>query len=142
MTRVIVFMDYQNIYHGARDTFRMRHDHPIKGHVRPIRFGALLKQLGEEVDPERELTQVRVYRGEPTAKSHAKLQGSFQRQVEGWRSKAPRLTVTTRPLRYNPIAWDKHGVAYQWDMGEERRRALTFSSRWTWPSARSATSST
>jgi uncharacterized LabA/DUF88 family protein len=80
----------------------------------------LLKQLGEEVDPERELTQVRVYRGEPTAKSHAKLQGSFQRQVEGWRSKAPRLTVTTRPLRYNPIAWDKHGVAYQWDMGEEK----------------------
>jgi len=120
MTRVKVFIDYQNVYHGARDEFGLKQAHPIQGHVRPLRFGLLLKQMGEEVDPSRELIEVRVYRGEPTVRSHETLQSSFQRQVEGWKRRAPMLNVNTRPLRYNPTAWDSWGRPTEWDKGHEK----------------------
>lgn len=119
-TRVKVFIDYQNVYHCAREAFGMKNNHPIDGHVRPLRLGLLLKQLGESVDPDRELKQVRVYRGEPTNKSHPTLQGAFQRQVAAWRTREPYLATTTRPMRYNPTKWDHTGRETAWDSGEEK----------------------
>lgn len=105
MTRVAVFLDYQNAYHGAREAFGdPSRDAPTMGHVNPQRLGLLLKQLGEDFDPNRELTAVTVYRGEPGARSHPKLQSAFARQVSVWRSQ-PLVTVKTRPLRYQPIEW-------------------------------------
>jgi uncharacterized LabA/DUF88 family protein len=117
---VKVFIDYQNVYHGARDAFGLKSLPPMAGHVRPLRLGLLLKHLGITLDPERELTEVRVYRGEPTTRSHPRLQGAFQRQVAGWRTRAPFLVTTTRPMRYNPTSWDGRGRASAWDNGEEK----------------------
>ena len=55
MTRVAVFLDYQNAYHGAREAFGdPSRDAPTVGHVNPQRLGLLLKQLGEDFDPSRE----------------------------------------------------------------------------------------
>ena len=105
MARVAVFIDYQNLYHGAREAFGdPKRDPPTVGHVQPQRLGLLLKQLGEDVDPGRELCAVTVYRGHPGPKSHRKLRSAFDRQVAAWRV-LPLVTVKTRPLRYQPTEW-------------------------------------
>lgn len=66
--RVAVFIDYQNVYHCARQAFGdPDNDPPTFGHVLPQRLGLLLKQLGEDVDPDRELCSVTVYRGSSRA---------------------------------------------------------------------------
>lgn len=50
MTRVAVFIDYQNVYHGAREVFgNPSTDPPTMGHVNPLRLGLLLTQLGEAI---------------------------------------------------------------------------------------------
>jgi len=126
-TRVRVFVDYQNVYHGARDAFGGRdssgrvQEPPTFGHIRPARFGLLLKQLGDSVDPERTLESVRLFRGEPVAgKAHPKLQASFQRQVGIWRALEPAVITVTRPLRYSPSSWGPDGRPNAWDSGEEK----------------------
>ena len=81
MTRVAVFIDYQNVYHCAREAFGApQHDPPTFGHVRPQRLALLLKQLGEEVDPRRELCAVAVYRGQPP--SQVGLTSRFRHPLE------------------------------------------------------------
>ncbi|MCY3566654.1 MAG: NYN domain-containing protein [Gammaproteobacteria bacterium] len=118
MTRVAVFVDYQNLYHGARRAFGdPRSDPPTFGHVRPDRLGLLLKQLGEVVDPERELVRITVFRGQPGAKGHPHLQSAFARQVDAWRE-LPLTIVKTRPLRYQPTEWS-FGRPIRW-RGEEK----------------------
>ncbi|MCY3806306.1 MAG: NYN domain-containing protein [bacterium] len=118
MTRIAVFLDYQNAYHGAREVFGdPSTDPPTMGHVNPLRLGLLLTQLGAEGDPNRELTAVTVYRGRPGAKSHRNLQSAFDRQVTAWQQ-MPLVTVRSRPLRYQPIAWSQ-GAPSEW-RGQEK----------------------
>ena len=118
VTRVAVFIDYQNVYHCARQAFGdPDNDPPTFGHVLPQRLGLLLKQLGEDIDPDRELCSVTVYRGRPGPKSHRRLQSAFARQVAAWES-LPLTVVKTRPLRYQPTEWS-FGKAVRW-RGEEK----------------------
>lgn len=103
MTRVAVFIDYQNIYHGARRAFGGPHaDAPRFGHVNPAALAQLLVGLGHAVDSERVLWKTSVYRGEPGHKSHRKLRVAFARQTSRWRSD-PSITVKTTALRYRRV---------------------------------------
>lgn len=103
-TRIAVFIDYQNVYHSARDLFFFADKpSPILGHVHPLRFGELLCGLGKVKDPRRVLTGVRIYRGQPDSRSGMKLSRAFDRQVEAWKQ-MPGVTVRTRPLRYHRIS--------------------------------------
>ena len=105
VTAVSVFIDYENTRFGARKVFGdPRHNPNTFGHVNPLRLGLLLKKLGEEVDPARELVSVNVYRGRPGLKSGARAQAASTRQFSMWQSQAL-VTVRTRPLRYLPKAW-------------------------------------
>ncbi len=115
-----MFVDYQNVYHGARNAFCDEDAHPITGHIRPLRLGVLLKQLAEPFDAARELSQVHLFRGEPTTQSHPLLQAAFQKQVAAWRVHEPVLKATTRPMRYNATAWDHTGRPVAWDHGREK----------------------
>lgn len=118
MTRVAVFVDYQNLYHGARDTFGDPLSDPsTMGQIMPLRLGLLVKQLGESLDANRELISVTVYRGQPGTKSHRNLRSSFDRQVAEWRM-LPLITVKTRPLRYRPTAYS-FGKPSQWRAEEK-----------------------
>ncbi len=118
MTRVSVFIDYQNVYHCAREAFGdPQTDPPIFGHVRPHRLGLLLKQPGEKVDPARDLIAVTVYRGKPGTRSHPRLQSAFARQVAAWMA-LPLTTVKMRPLRYEPIEWSS-GQPTKWRAKEK-----------------------
>lgn len=100
-TRVVVFIDYQNVYHGARALFGgSGSPHPSIGNVHPLEFGKLLCNLGLEIDPNRVLTGVRVYRGQPVHGSgHEKVCRAFNRQLASWNN-TPGVSVFTRPLRY------------------------------------------
>ena len=107
MTSVSVFIDYENTRFGAREVFGDPQRDPYTfGHVRPLRLGLLLKQLGEKVDPARELTAVNVYRGRPGPKSGPQAQAGSARQFAAWKSQSL-VTVRSRPLRYQPTAWSK-----------------------------------
>ena len=97
MTRIAVFIDYQNLYHGARRAFPdPRSDSPSFGHVDPAALARLLTGLGRAVNPERILSSTSVYRGEPGRMSHPKLLTAFGRQARRWRAD-PSLTVKTIP---------------------------------------------
>ena len=102
-TRVVVFVDYQNVYHGARHLFGGSESlHPSTGNVHPLAYGKLLCDLGLEKDPDRVLAGVRVYRGKPVhGRGHEKVCQAFDRQVALW-ARTPRVEVFTRPLRYFP----------------------------------------
>ena len=100
-TRVAVFLDYQNSWHRTRELFGSPAAPPTMGHVHPDRLGALLCRLGQRVDPDRQLSEVRVYRGLPGLQSHRKLRLAFDRQTARWAA-LERVSVHTRPMRYSP----------------------------------------
>lgn len=99
MTRVAVFLDYQNVYMGARQAFGTSSDLPQVGQILPSLTGVLLTDRGRGIDPDRQLVSVHVFRGEPSPKHSPVGQSACQRQVGAWRAK-PLVNVTTRPLHY------------------------------------------
>ena len=98
MKRVVLFVDYQNAYRRARDAF---HDHNADpywmGQFNPAALGMLL--TGRRDDSERQLHQVRMYRGMPHAAMEKRSHGAARKQTSSW-SRHPLVSVTTRPLRY------------------------------------------
>ena len=85
-TRVVVYIDYQNVYHCARELFSgPGRTPPSTGNVHPLEYGKMLCDLGLEKDPNRVLAGVRVDRGQPVpGKGHEKVCRSFDRQVALW----------------------------------------------------------
>ncbi|MFP3901515.1 MAG: NYN domain-containing protein [Acidimicrobiia bacterium] len=94
-----MFIDYQNVYQGARGTFGWTDNHFVDGQVFPRRLALRLTDLGRSVDPARQLEYVRVFRGEPSAKHSPRGQAACQRQVEYWNAQAA-VQAVTRPLKY------------------------------------------
>ncbi len=97
--RVVLFVDYQNAYRHARDAF---HDHSPApywmGQFDPAALGAFITgRHGQE----RELRQVRMYRGMPDATKEQRANRAVRRQIAKWQAH-PLVEVTTRPLRYPP----------------------------------------
>lgn len=116
MNRVAVFIDYQNLYHGARRTFGgTRSESPSFGHVDPVGLARLLVELGHAVDPGRVLQTTSVYRGEPGHRSRLKLRSAFGRQARRWRSDSS-LTVRTTALRYRRV---EHPGGWTWRAEEK-----------------------
>lgn len=101
VTRVAVFIDNQNAYMGARAAFGLQNAHYTEGQINPLRLAQNLVALGHGVDPTRRLTEVRIYRGEPSPKHSPVGQAACQRQVAAWRA-MPLVTPVVRPLKYYP----------------------------------------
>ena len=100
--RVVVFVDYQNVYMSARDAF-----YPSSTAI-PHWEGQIdllaLGQLIVERNPfERGLAGVRIYGGIPDSTKDPKGYGACMRQIAAW-SKSERIQVVARPLRY-PYGW-------------------------------------
>lgn len=118
LTRVAVFIDYENTRFTARDVFGDPTRDPYTfGHVLPLRLGLMLKQLGESVDPTRELISVMVYRGRPGPKGGHRAQAGSARQFAAWEAQ-PLVTVRSRPLRYQPTEWSL-GKPIRWRAEEK-----------------------
>lgn len=122
LTRVLLFVDYQNAYNLAREAFGDKvNDPPAVGNIYPQRLGLLVRDLGAKVDPERALEGVRIYRGEPGAKSHAMTQAAFQHQKATW-ERYDCNKIISRPLKYAPETSDEKGRAAD---GRLVKRVLT-----------------
>lgn len=103
--RVMVFIDYQNMYRGARRAF---HDHRFDPHfygqVDPVK---LATYLTHDADDERELVGVRIYRGIPSSGRDPRGYSAARKQNAAW-GRDPLTEVVARPLRY-PEGWpDSH----------------------------------
>lgn len=112
VTRVAVFIDYQNTYKRAREAFGWSDAHYTLGQVFPRRLGVLLTDRGRwgpKGDPTRQLEKVMVFRGEPSAKYSTVSQGATQRQVRYWQAQAA-VEAVTRPLRYSEVGIDRNGA--------------------------------
>lgn len=99
MTRVAVFIDYQNVYMGARRAFGYGSDPAQLGQIFPRRLGVMLTDLGRSVDPTRQLEYVSIFRGEPSPAHSPRSQAACDRQVRFWGAQAG-VRVRTRPLKY------------------------------------------
>ena len=100
--RVVVFLDYQNVYYGAREAFHPLYAPPWDGHVNPLKLAELITAKSPF---DRELDQVRVYRGRPDSEKDPKGYGANLRQSTVW-ERLPKTKVFTRILRYPPD-WPK-----------------------------------
>lgn len=102
-TRVVIFIDYQNVYHRARGSFGFEPiPDPNLGHIHPLEVGRLLCNLGHSKDPKRVLSGIRVYRGKPDHRSGVDLLHFAERQMAAW-SRAADVTVKSRPLAYHEV---------------------------------------
>ena len=102
--RLVLFLDYPNVYKSAREAFR--HD-PMPcwaGQVDPLRLGELVASRGLGC---RELKEVRVYRGRPDVNREPRTYWANVHQSDAQVSAGDgKVTVVTRTLRYPPD-WPK-----------------------------------
>ena len=95
--RVVVFLDWQNVYKGARESFHGMNDPSTDGQIDPVRLGRRIAQLV----PDGSLQQVRVYRGLPSSTKDPKGYGAARRQTSAWMKADPNhVYVCLHPLQY------------------------------------------
>lgn len=102
--RVVVFVDYPNVYSAAREIFQPYATARWAGQIDPLKLGQLISSRGLA---SRELKQVRVYRGRPDPARDPKTYIANMRQSQAQiRIGGGRVEVITRTLRYPPD-WPK-----------------------------------
>jgi len=79
--RVVVFLDYRNVYHGARRAFFAGQASKRLGHVNALALGQLIASRGPQ-GSHRVLQQVRIYRGMPVAAMDPRGHAAAWRQQE------------------------------------------------------------
>lgn len=100
--RVVLFIDAQNVYRGARDCFFAgRPQHHFDGQVDPVSVGELICSRGP-AGSSRELHEVRIYTGRPSSDRQPRAYAAHMRQCAAW-SHAGALVIP-RTLRY-PRRW-------------------------------------
>lgn len=104
--RVVLFIDYQNVYRAARTAF---FDHEVDPHWRgqfdPLKLG---NYLVADSPFERVLSQVRVYRGLPGSSQDPVGYSAARSQISVW-GKDDRVVSVNRPLRY-PEGWPNNSA--------------------------------
>lgn len=100
--RVVVFLDWQNVYGGAREAFCGYGAPHWEGQVHPLALGRL---IAADSPFDRQLRQVRIYRGQPDSTRDPKGYAANARQIAAWR-KSSLVNVTVRTLRY-PRGWPR-----------------------------------
>jgi len=104
--RVIIFIDAKNTYKGARDAFFEEEDSHVLGQFDPIALAEHISErrpTGREGE-DRELNEVRVYTGRPSATKDPKTYGSHLRQCDTWEKRG--VIIIHRTLRY-PRDWPR-----------------------------------
>jgi hypothetical protein len=98
--RVVVFLDWQNVYQGAREAFCGYAAPPWEGQVHPLALGQL---IAADSPFDRRLHEVRIYRGQPDGTRDPRGYAASARQIAVWRQSSS-INVTVRTLRY-PRGW-------------------------------------
>ena len=97
---VVVFLDYQNVYMSAREAFHPYGSPGQDGQVDPLKLAELITSKSPF---DRQLTEVRVFRGQPDSEKDPRGYAANDRQCQSWR-RLPKTTVLTRTLQY-PHDW-------------------------------------
>ena len=118
-SRVVVFIDYENMHRCASNEFAVGN-----GHFWPWDLGNELvaRRNADPTVPASERTQVRVYRGVPDTRLQPRANAANQAQGAAWRAAVPHvdaLHLVNRPLRYPP----------RWPNGKEIRKRKASTSR-------------
>jgi len=71
---VVLFLDYQNVYRCARESFDLLNSPYNQGHLSPAALGGRILQ--KTIFKDRQLQEVRVYRGRPAATKDPKGYGA------------------------------------------------------------------
>lgn len=103
--RVVVFIDYMNVFNDARKAFCSWPYSPADGQFNPMKLGRVLasrRPLGTKTT--RKLEEVRLYRGRPDSRKEPETHAAHMRQCAAW--EAAGVNVIPRPLRY-PRDWPK-----------------------------------
>jgi uncharacterized LabA/DUF88 family protein len=100
--KVVVFLDYQNVYMGAREAFHSFGSPSRDGQIDPLKLAELIASKGPF---ERELAGVRVYRGQPDSQKDPRGYAANHRQCRYWHG-LHKTTAITRTLQY-PRIWPK-----------------------------------
>ncbi len=95
-----MFLDYQNVYKGARETFGLLDDPGVYGQINPYQLG---QAIVRRRDQQSYLAGVRVYRGRPDSARDRKGYAANMRQCDAMvKSGRGLVHVITRTLRYPP----------------------------------------
>ena len=97
MPRLCVFIDYQNVYMGARKAFHAPTDPGSLGQIDPLKLAEAIcakDAFGHE------LTGIRIYRGRPVAERDAPGHAANLNQCAAWEKTSPKVSVISRPLSY------------------------------------------
>lgn len=104
--RAVVFFDYQNMYHSARDAFLWNSEGGHFGNFRPYSAGLMLaNRLGCQ------LCEARIYTGVHIPSRNAKQHGAMLRRMSCWLLAQPsKVDVFPRPLAYRGKGAVEKGV--------------------------------
>jgi uncharacterized LabA/DUF88 family protein len=95
--RFALFVDYQNTYHGARETFHDRNAPSAWGQVFPAEIARLICARPTP-SGERIVSDVRVYLGRPSQQRDPKGYAASRKQIAVWEAQG--VKVFPRTLRY------------------------------------------
>lgn len=101
MTRVAVFIDWQNTYKTAREAFGWAAFPNEYGNYSPLRLARLLA-AGNERGDAGELTRVSIHRGLPSQRHDPTGYAANRRQSAAWMNEDANVVIPRlRPLRYS-----------------------------------------
>ena len=98
--RLVLFIDAQNTYRCARESFFGPGDFHTYGQFDPIKLGQLIAGRGGPSGAGVELQQVRVYTGRPDSSRDPRSYGAHMKQCSAWTRSG--VEVIWRTLRYPP----------------------------------------
>ena len=100
--KLVLFIDAQNTYRGARDSFFPDGGPSYYGQFNPTQLGNLIAARGGPSGISCALSEVRVYTGRPDSNRSPRTHAAHIRQCAVWQ--AGGAHVIARPLRYPPAA--------------------------------------
>jgi len=103
--QVAVFLDWQNVYRRARESFHDVYADSHCGQVVPLDLALCLTEQVADGAPARELSEVRIYRGMPDQAVDPQGYAAFRRQATRWALNR-KVSLHARKLRY-PEGWSR-----------------------------------
>ena len=100
--RLVLFVDAQNVYMGARDAFFTPSAPSTDGQVDPSAIAELIARRQAAAGYPCSVRQVRVYSGFHTPEGNPTAYAAYRSQSAGWKSRG--CEVIGRPLRYPRVA--------------------------------------
>ena len=98
--RLVLFVDAQNTYMGARRAFFPADSPSVNGQVNPWRLGEIIAKRSKPADAPCVLHGVRMYTGRPDPRKAPKAHSAHMQQCKAW--EAAGAQVIWRGLRYPP----------------------------------------